>query len=1772
MNRAYRLVWSDRLRAFVAVAEFARARGKRASSAVLAAGLIAVLPGLSLAANLPEGGRIVAGSGSITQSGNTMTVSQSTDRLAADWQSFSIGQGYAVNFVQPSSSAIALNRVLGSDVSRIQGSLTANGQVFLVNPNGVLFSPTARVEVGGLVASTRDLSVEDFMAGNYRFSGSGNAAIRNEGDIKVSPGGTAAFIAARIENVGRIEAPQGNVLMAAADTVRLDLGGPVKLEVEKGALDALIAQGGAILADGGRVLLTAQAADELTAAVINHTGITEAKTLATGEQGEIILLADMKTGQTNAAGALKAAFVETSAAKVALAPDLEVDTQGGAWLIDPVDVEIDAAAAAAIQTGLQSGDVTVSTAGAGADAGDITVGAPIAWSSHVLTLRADDDIAIRAALTSTGATANDGLRLQYAQTTASGDYTIDAPVNLAAGSLFQTQKGSEAAATYTVITDIAALQNINGDLAGNYALGADVEYVWQAGTTFTPLGGHAAGGSTAEFTGRFDGLGHTISALSIEMLGTRDKVGVFGQTQGAQIRNLTLGGLDIAGERNVGALIGYAQDTAVTNVHLVDGSVRGTADHVGGLIGQGLRVTLDGVSVDAGSAVLVEAAGSDVLQNVGGLAGTLISSTVQNASSAARVQASNFNGIESYVWNVGGLVGNFRRSGPADTALIADSHATGAVIADASYEAAYVGGLVGRSTYADITRAWAAGNVSGHHHVGGLVGQADAVESGGVTYGSISQAYAEGNVTASGDAAGGLMGENWGVVSDVYATGDVTGNDAVGGIAGRNWGALASISRAWSSGKVTGTGNLSGVGGLVGVVAHGASLSESYWDSETAGLVSRDPLGLIPPMGCGYFISSGSCDDHDLTTADALKKASYAGFDFANTWFMLDQDGHFRPLLRMEWSDTIANAHQLQLMAMNQDASYVLANDIELDAYFQREGRANIWATGLDGGGNPQGPGFSPIGQFVETGCGPGGCTQHPELQFGGRFDGRGHVVSGLYIDRPDLEHVGLFGMTRDAGVVIENVGIDGGQVKGGNVTGKVGALVGMNSGTVRNAWAGAEVSSGGEFAAVGGLVGTVTSDARIENAYATGNVSASGGTSAAGGLAGANGGVIRNAHATGNVSGYQAGGLIGSNFAHTADVSYTYASGSVTGTIAGGLVGVQETSSSALGGITHSFWDTVTTGQSNGYGGGAVDGTFSATGLSTAGMQNPFSFIDDGWDFDGVWAKALHDGVNGGYMVLRDLQPNETLYSAYVRVSDGQNLGRAYGSTDTAATGLAMTGARLADLTASWGSAVTPTANAGTVYNLADANVLAFAHADGGPVWVDSLGDGTLTITPKVLTISGSSAADKTYDGTTNATVTPGMLSGLVGSETLGVSATGAFADKNAGTNKNVSVIYTLADGANGGLASNYTLVNETLTADITAKALTISGMTAQNKVYDGTTGATLSGGSLDGVISGDTVSFSGATGAFADKNVGTGKSVTVSGTTLSGADAGNYTVTDPTGLTADITPKALTASYTASNKVYDGTTAATVNATSGDIVTGDTVMIAASGTFTDKNAGTGKTVTVSGGALSGADAGNYALQNPTDTASADITPRPVVVTADAKSKTEGQLDPALTYTTGCAAGQTTNCGLVTGETLTGSLARDPGEAVGSYAIQQGTVTDASNPNYAISYVGADLSITASGGGGSGGGGSGGGGSGGGGSGGGGSGGGGSGGGGSGGSLGQSFETALVSVQTAADNVSDAPGLGSRAFGASPNLLVIAGGIRLPEGILPDDEEWRRK
>jgi len=141
-----------------------RIRSDRSLSRLLDA-LLAVVSPLAMA-ELPTGLNVVAGQATAsTPTANNMRINQATDKAVLNWQSFSIGVGKSVQFVQPSASSVALNRVVGSEASSIYGSLSANGQVFLINPAGVMFAPGAQVNVGGLVVSSLAISNEDFMAG-----------------------------------------------------------------------------------------------------------------------------------------------------------------------------------------------------------------------------------------------------------------------------------------------------------------------------------------------------------------------------------------------------------------------------------------------------------------------------------------------------------------------------------------------------------------------------------------------------------------------------------------------------------------------------------------------------------------------------------------------------------------------------------------------------------------------------------------------------------------------------------------------------------------------------------------------------------------------------------------------------------------------------------------------------------------------------------------------------------------------------------------------------------------------------------------------------------------------------------------------------------------------------------------------------------------------------------------------------------------------------------------------------------------------------------------------------------------------------------------------------------------------------------------------------------------------------------------------------------------------------------------------------------------------
>jgi hypothetical protein len=270
-----------------------------------------------------------------------------------------------------------------------------------------------------------------------------------------------------------------------------------------------------------------------------------------------------------------------------------------------------------------------------------------------------------------------------------------------------------------------------------------------------------------------------------------------------------------------------------------------------------------------------------------------------------------------------------------------------------------------------------------------------------------------------------------------------------------------------------------------------------------------------------------------------------------------------------------------------------------------------------------------------------------------------------------------------------------------------------------------------------------------------------------------------------------------------------------------------------------------------------------------------------------------------------------------------------------------------------------------------------------------------TANITKAPLTLNFSVTATKVYDGNDTANVTgSGLTPPVFGDDAVGVTGVEAkYNDKNVGTNKAVTVTNYTLTGADAG---NYEVTAfSPTTASITAKTLTVSSFTASDKVYDGTTSATVSDVAFVGLVGSDTVTL-GGTASFADKNVDTGKTVTIANPSLAGTDAANYTLSGGVGTaTADITAKTLTLVYTASNKPFDGNTNATATLASDDRVSGDILTISyGTATFADIAIDTNKDVTISDISVTGDDAGNYTYST-SQVVQASITNNAPVVTA---------------------------------------------------------------------------------------------------------------------------------------------------------------------------------
>lgn len=282
------------------------------SRVVFAAGAVAAGK-----AEAVTGGQVVGGNATITQPvpGQT-TINQSSDRAIINWQNFNIGQGQEVHFNQPSASSATLNQVVGNNgPTNIQGLLQANGRVFIVDPNGVVFGRGSSVNVGGLVASTMGLNNNDFMSGANRFGFAAGSmppgAIRVEPGAEITAKSFVALLGSTVSNAGRItagtdpNAQDRSIAMVAANAATIQLGN-WSVTVDQPAMDALVANSGDLVIgqsqNDGSILLNAAGRNALMRTLLTHTGTINNQSRGAGSNTALL-----STGGVTQTGAIRAA-------------------------------------------------------------------------------------------------------------------------------------------------------------------------------------------------------------------------------------------------------------------------------------------------------------------------------------------------------------------------------------------------------------------------------------------------------------------------------------------------------------------------------------------------------------------------------------------------------------------------------------------------------------------------------------------------------------------------------------------------------------------------------------------------------------------------------------------------------------------------------------------------------------------------------------------------------------------------------------------------------------------------------------------------------------------------------------------------------------------------------------------------------------------------------------------------------------------------------------------------------------------------------------------------------------------------------------------------------------------------------------------------------------------------------------------------------------------------------------------------------------------------
>ncbi len=1651
---------------------------------------------------LPSGGRVAAGQASIgAPSASGLTVTQSSDRAVINWTRFDVGAGQSVSFRQPGAASATLNRVGGDATSTIAGRIEANGQVFLVNPNGISITSTGSVRASGFVASTLDIGDADFLSGRLDFRGTGNSArVTNAGRIEALTGGFAALLGGGVAQHGTMSVPLGRIGLASGERVTLDLQGNGFMQVAVPSAgaggEALVEQAGAVQADGGRVQISVAAAREAARQAVNLTGVAQARSVG-GRSGTVVL--DGGEGRVQVLGridasapdggrggnvqilgtgaiALEGARIDASGRDGGGAVRIGGDFQGGGTLARARELSVDAATTIAAD------------AGASGDAGSVVV-----WSDG------RTDFAGRISAQALGGTGRGGdaevsgrewlaykgsadLRARAGQT---GTLLLD-PYNVTISSAANAGAGGFAAGADNTVINTNTLQNALDTANVTVSTGSSGT---QAGTITVSSAVSWASGNTLVL--------NAASNININA--------ALSATGGGGISLVSGGNVSFASALSVGAGAGAGAGAGVSMS--AAGSVIGASGGSVTTQGQAILLRSDSAGIGAGgisltSNTLTSNGGAITL---GGGAGAISAGSGYATGTTSAISVSGVATSSTTISAGGGDVVINGRGTQNVTAAAGNSNygvvITGGGVSTTGSGSIRINGIgsgSGSSGFSSGIRLTTNAVVSTVDGTASLTGVSGSSGTGGSNSGV--------RITSSGR----LLATGAGAVN-------ITGTGAnTAGTGGNNFG--IDVDSASTVSAVNGGITLTGVGGGAGTGSgnHGVAISGSTTSLSTTG------TGALSIIGTGGNMAGTGGSNYGVSLGGILRTTGTGTLSVTGTGSASTGTGNYGVRIGSTAVSTVNGAITVTGIGGGTGSAGssvgVLVTGSTASLRATGTGALSITGTGGNRGGTG---GNSNFGVQFDSGAtaaasdggitlsGIGGGAGTANSNYGVILIGAGTSLSTTGTGALRIDGTG--GNTSGAGTgfnygVTMNSAASASAVDGALTVNGIGGGAGTargNSGVVLSN-AGTSLSTTGTGAlritGTGGNTGGTGGNGNIGVQFDGGAAASAvdGGITLTGvgggaGTANSNQGVVISGSTTSlTTTGNGALRIIGTggNMAGTGGINYGVSLGGTLRTTGTGILSVTGTGGASTG-----------TGSSANYGvsfepastASAVDGEFTVTGTgggSGSGIDNFGVYISGSTtSLRTTGTGALSITGTGGNTGGTGSGNRGIQFSSGVAAAAGGTITLA---ADTMSLGGSVSGSGelfLRPLTTSTGIGLGDSA-AGTL--ALSATSLATLQPGFSRITIgQASGTGTIDVRSTTFTsdlrLLGASApisiAGTLNTGTNRLTLDTG---GTV-TQTAAIQA-GALELLGAGgvylLNHASNAISTVAgDTGRVQLASATSLSVGTVNASVGLRTSGTTELRALGATSDLTLAqAVVSGAGGDAVVLAAGRNFFNTVGAGAITTGPSGRFLVYStnwdADTVGGLAAGRlynrmYASDPPASIVQPgsqmlysrqpmLTVSAQDASrtYGDANPAFGATiTGLLAGDSAGGSYTGAAALASAATVSSDVGA---HAITASQGTL--ASAQGYGFQYTPGTLA--IGSRPITVTADNVSRTYGDVNPALAYTVG-------GRGLVNGDALAGGLATGANAAsnVGAYAITQGTL--AANSNYAVSYVPGTLAVT---------------------------------------------------------------------------------------------------